>query len=109
MVPFKIGRGSQEKNDLSLDEDTSVSRGHAVITYEGGQFYLADQGSSNGTMLDDVRLAPRTPTALYDGAHIVFGKGTEVTFKVSGGPQAPGRGPDIDPDKTDYVNISQVR
>ena len=109
MVPFKIGRGAQEKNDLSLDEDTSVSRGHAVITYEGGKFYLTDQGSSNGTMLDDVRLAPRTPTALYDGAHIVFGKGTEVTFKVSGGPQAPGRGPDIDPDKTDYVNISQVR
>lgn len=109
LVPFKIGRGTQEKNDLSLDEDTSVSRNHALISYQDGQFYITDQGSSNGTMVDNVRLAPRTPTPLYEGTRIVFGKGTEVTFKLSGGPQSPGRGPTNDPDQTDYVNFSQAR
>lgn len=107
--PFKIGRGSQEKNDLSLDEDTSVSRAHAIITYQSGQMYVTDLGSSNGTTVNDVRLAPQTPVPVYDGTHIIFGKGSDVTLKLPGGPQAPGHGPDVDPDKTDYVNISQLR
>jgi VWFA-related protein len=104
-LPFKVGRGSQERNDLSLDEDTSVSRGHAVFTVEQGKFFLTDQGSSNGTFVDGVRLSPQSPTPLYNGATVVFGKGTEVTFKTTGETTMGGRGADMDPNTTDYVNI----
>ncbi|MBI5960772.1 MAG: FHA domain-containing protein, partial [Chloroflexi bacterium] len=104
--PFKVGRGTQERNDLSLDEDTSVSRNHAVISVEKGKFFITDPGSSNGTSVDGVRLTPQTPTPLFDGARIIFGKGTEVTFKTSSESTMGGRGSsDVDPNKTDYVNI----
>jgi len=106
-VPFHIGRG-QEGNDLMLDEDTSVSRNHAVIQFEKGQFFIVDQGSSNGTAVDSTRLTPQTPFPLHDGARIIFGKNTEITFEItdSGPDSGPGRDPDDDPDKTDYVRIS---
>jgi pSer/pThr/pTyr-binding forkhead associated (FHA) protein len=110
-VPFKIGRGASEANDLSLDEDTSVSRSHAVITFQNGHFFLVDQGSSNGTQVDGTRLAPQAPFQLYDGARIALGKGTELTFKLpGGGAPASGRGPGgEDPDKTDYVKIDDLK
>ncbi len=104
-VPFRIGRG-HEGNDLTLDEDTSVSRNHATIQFEKGQFFIADQGSSNGTMVDSTRLTSHTPFPLHDGARITFGKNTEVTFNVTDSGPGPGSGPSDDPDKTDYVRIS---
>jgi VWFA-related protein len=110
-VPFKIGRGTTEANDLSLDEDTSVSRSHAVISYQNGHFFLVDQGSANGTLVDDTRLAPQAPFQLYDGARIALGKGTELTFRMPGG-AAPttGRRPGSeDPDKTDYVKMDDLK
>ncbi len=93
--PFKIGRGSSEKNDLRLDEDTSVSRRHATITYENAAFLIADENSANGTALDGKRLAPQTPMALHDGAQIMIGKGTVLIFESARD--------DSDPDKTDYI------
>jgi hypothetical protein len=110
-VPFTIGRGATEANDLSLDEDTSVSRSHAVITYQNGHFFLVDQGSSNGTQVDGTRLAPQAPFQLYDGARITLGKGTELTFRLPGGSTpTSGRGSGgEDPDKTDYVKIDDLK
>jgi hypothetical protein len=111
-VPFKIGRGTTVANDLSLDEDTSVSRSHAVITYQNGHFFLVDQGSVNGTQVDGSRLAPQAPFQLYDGARITLGKGTELIFRLPGGGPAPtpGRGPGgEDLDKTDYVNMDDLK
>lgn len=44
---FRIGRGDQ--NDLVLeDRGKAVSRNHAEIRYEGGQYVLADLDSQNG-------------------------------------------------------------
>ena len=106
-VPFRIGRGMKGQPDaLSLDEDTSVSRRHAQITYEGGRFYLTDLGSSNGTRVDGVRLTPDTPHPLHNGAQIVFGKHTEATFWQE--EEGDGDATDVyfaddnDLDKTDY-------
>lgn len=108
-VPFKIGRGSQEANDLSLDEDTGVSRSHAVITYQAGVFYLTDQGSSNGTQVEGVRLAPQTPVPLRSGAQITIGKHTDLVFTLPGGGGATMVEGPIDPDKTDYINVANTR
>jgi diguanylate cyclase (GGDEF)-like protein len=49
-APFTIGRSS--KNDLFLDQE-SVSRNHARISFDGTQYWVQDQGSTNGTFVND--------------------------------------------------------
>jgi pSer/pThr/pTyr-binding forkhead associated (FHA) protein len=44
----KIGR-IPEGNDIALSNDSYVSGAHAVITQEGGDFFIEDRGSTNGT------------------------------------------------------------
>jgi VWFA-related protein len=103
--PFKIGRGTSEPNDLRLDEDTSISRRHATITYENATFYLTDENSSNGTAVDGKRLPPSMPFVLQDGARIMLGKSTVLIFGSAG----YGGDSQIDPDKTDYMNSRTLR
>jgi hypothetical protein len=100
-VPFKIGRSLQEKNDIVLEADTSISRFHAEITYDNGTFYLTDQKSSNGTSINTVRLAPNVPTPIPAGAQIQFGIGTQMTFDMK-------RSSANDPDKTDYYQLDDL-
>jgi len=107
-VPFRIGRGTQQQNDLTLQEDTSVSRSHAVITAEGGRFTITDLGSANGTRVDGVRITAEQPYPLQAGSVILLGKGTELVFYPStpdsGAGPAP-RGGDMA--RTDYVDWDQ--
>jgi pSer/pThr/pTyr-binding forkhead associated (FHA) protein len=55
-------------------EEGGVSRRHARIFRQGGQYFLEDLHSTNYTKLDGMKLAPRTPQALQSGARIDFGK-----------------------------------
>ncbi len=104
-----IGRSVDDPNSLSLDEDTSVSRQHAQITFENNAFYLTDLGSSNGTYVNGNRINPQTPTRLQNGATIIFGKNTEITFRMRPGADIEKTYVDNDPDRTDYVDMSGQR
>ena len=53
-----------------------VSRRHALLKLKDEQLNLVDLGSSNGTMLNGVKLAPHQPRALRDGDTITLGKMT---------------------------------
>jgi len=66
---FTIGK---ERNavDYCITGNSSVSRRHAVITEEGGNTYITDNGSTNGTSVNNVRLAPRHKNILNDGDRI---------------------------------------
>ena len=70
--------GRTQKCDVVIDHAT-VSRQHATIRLEEGQFRLYDLGSSNGTFLGENRV--RDPVTLEDGATVSFGK-AEFVFKV---------------------------
>jgi adenylate cyclase len=48
--------------------DSKVSRRHAIIHAQGGEFYLVDLGSRNGTLLNGQRL--RIPSQLKDNDRI---------------------------------------
>jgi sigma-B regulation protein RsbU (phosphoserine phosphatase) len=50
-----------------------VSRQHAHIVCEDGQFFVEDLGSSNGTYLNGKRMAPRTRIALTDRDTVQIG------------------------------------
>jgi adenylate cyclase len=75
---FTVGR--DYSSDLVLD-DKVVSRNHAIIRQlGGGDYFVIDSGSSNGTYVNGSRIT--VPTKLRNGDVLSFGS-LEVTF-VSG-------------------------
>jgi hypothetical protein len=75
--------------DVDLDQDdpeAKVSRRHARIIRETGQFYIEDLGSTNGTFINrGRRLLPGNRHPLNNGDEIIVGK-TFLKFVVEGGP-----------------------
>ena len=66
---FKIGKNAAVV-DYVIPNDTSISRQHAVIHRQNGQFFLTDLTSTNGTFINNQRI---TGTAqLQDGDNIRF-------------------------------------
>ncbi len=55
-------------------EEGGVSRLHARIFFEGGQYLLEDENSTNFTFLNRQRLAAKTPTPLHDNDEVRFGR-----------------------------------
>jgi hypothetical protein len=55
-------------------EEGGVSRLHARIFYESGQYMLEDENSTNFTFLNRQRLAAKTPTPLHDNDEVRFGR-----------------------------------
>ena len=71
--------------DVDLDADdpeAKVSRRHARITHRGGQYYIEDLGSTNGTFINrGRRLLPGDRQPLNDGDEVIVGK-TFLRFQV---------------------------
>lgn len=73
----RIGRGGE--NDVVITDD-SVSTRHARLEFDEGAWRITDLGSTNGTSVEGVRLAPEVPTPLHYGATVRFG-GVELHFR----------------------------
>jgi len=72
-----IGRTSD--NTISFVEDSNVSRYHAEIERRsGGEFWLVELGSSNGTTVNGSRVEREKP--LSNGDEIVFGGTSKIEF-----------------------------
>ena len=67
--PLSIGRDSG--NDIVIAKE-SVSSLHATIEYKNGYFYLEDHRSTNGTRLNDKKIAVNNPVRLKSGDKIHF-------------------------------------
>lgn len=72
-----IGNGAQ--SGIVLGDD-SVSSAHARLEYDAGGWFLTDLGSTNGTYVEGVRLAPQIPTQLAYGSIVRFG-GMALEFR----------------------------
>jgi VWFA-related protein len=79
--PFVIGR---VEGNLII-KDPNISRRHAQITYEPASltYYIADLNSSNGTRLNEQRLASGQPVPLTRGAMIGLGPNVTIRFDLS--------------------------
>ena len=64
----RLGRAIE--NDIVL-EDSTVSQRHAVISFDAGQAFLRDLGSSNGTFIDGSKV---DGGRLTNGSEIAFGR-----------------------------------
>lgn len=72
-----IGRG--EDAGLQVQEG-HISRHHALLQVSGGNFYLQDLGSQNGTYWEEQRLAAKQPIQIYPGQYFKIGR---AVFTVS--------------------------
>ncbi len=63
--------------------DPYISRRHATIREQGGQFVLIDEGSGNGTLLNGAKIQPRMQYPLQPGSRIQIGD-TIIEFQAMG-------------------------
>jgi predicted component of type VI protein secretion system len=70
IIPGGVSIGRAPENGVALVSDSTVSRRHAHIVEEGGQHVLYDDGSSNGTFVNRVRVSVQ---ALAQGDVAQFG------------------------------------
>ena len=76
-----IGRWDADKGvlpeiDLTNDDPGNyISRRHARIFLRGGEYFIEDMGSMNGTFVNkSPRLIPNSPMKLQNGDEIVMGR-----------------------------------
>jgi ABC-type multidrug transport system ATPase subunit/pSer/pThr/pTyr-binding forkhead associated (FHA) protein len=81
-MPFKITKNSiwlgRDPNcDIVMEADAvMVSRKHAEIRHEGDNFIVYDNGSFNGTLINEQRIS--TPTPVYHNDEVQLGLGGPV-------------------------------
>lgn len=73
-----VSLGRESGNDIVIQGDPTVSRRHAVFEMRGGQPFIIDQGSANGTFVNGARV---TEAALHPGDEVVLGQ-TRMRFEV---------------------------
>jgi hypothetical protein len=70
--------GREESNAVALPDDSTVSRRHARVSSDSGQFTIYDEGSSNGTFVNGVKV---TEQVLRSGDEIQIGT-TRLRFEA---------------------------
>jgi pSer/pThr/pTyr-binding forkhead associated (FHA) protein len=75
----KVKIGRDPSNQVVIPDDTFTSRHHAWITFEEGDFWIEDLGSTNGSLLNGHPVVKRQ--VLSAGDKIRVGH-TELTFEA---------------------------
>lgn len=78
--PFRIGKAGDAK-DVELFNN-AISRKHADILKEHGQYYITDLDSTNGTYINGKKIQPGVKELLTDGMLVRFAN-TEFKFCVT--------------------------
>lgn len=65
---FNIGRDPEA--NLVIRKDTKTSRKHATITRRGQAYFIEDNGSSNGTLVNGAKIAAATELKVGDKVKI---------------------------------------
>lgn len=85
---LRIGRGPG--NDVTL-ADEEVSRHHARVWIQGGQVYIQDLGSTNGTFVNEVKIGG--PQVLWPGDRVRIGHTTLQLMAVPSAASVPRSSP----------------
>jgi hypothetical protein len=80
-IQDNIALGRRDDNDVVID-DPQISRRHASLSWEEGEFVLRDLGSANGTFLNAVRITE--PHVLREGDAIGLGGDVVLSFSIMG-------------------------
>lgn len=75
----RVAIGSGRDNDVVIADD-SISTSHALLEFEHGGWRITDLDSTNGTFVENVRMAPQVPTPLPYGSSVRLG-GLKLHFR----------------------------
>ena len=75
-MPFLLGR---ENCELTVRNDPKISRRHAKITVDNGQYFILDLNSANGVFVEEQRIPSHLPTPIRVGTQIRLGESTVLT------------------------------
>lgn len=73
---LKVGRGRD--NDIQIKNDSKVSRFHCRLYRKGNQFFIEDNKSSNGTLVNGELITERR---LFGGEEVIIGE-TFFRFRI---------------------------
>jgi pSer/pThr/pTyr-binding forkhead associated (FHA) protein len=77
----RLSIGRLAASEVALAWDSEVSRAHALLELIGGAWTVEDRGSSNGTLVNSVRI--NRPHVLRDGDVVRVGR-TQLVFHAGG-------------------------
>ncbi len=73
--------GRAGSSDILLDQGVLTSRHHALLKQEGDHYFIYDQRSANGVMVNGEKIVDETAYEIKDGDHIVIGE-YELVFHL---------------------------
>jgi pSer/pThr/pTyr-binding forkhead associated (FHA) protein len=79
--PEALTLGRTDASDLSLPDDTGLSRRHATFSLRDESVWVFDEGSTNGSFVGGERVAP-DGLALSDGSEVHIGSATTVAVRI---------------------------
>ena len=83
-VKLTVGRDAQ--CEFTLDSKAYpkiLSKKHCVVVCKEGKLYLMDNGSTNGTLVNGIKVDKRKPMPLSSGSLIVFGgKRSDLSYEI---------------------------
>lgn len=95
-----IGRGAG--NVIQLDDET-VSAQHARISYQGGQWWLEDLASRNGTMVNELMI--QEPLVITYGDELSLGR---VSARMESGPVPDEEGAVVSPEAPQGKEVAEA-
>lgn len=72
LVNFPIEVGNSSGDAKCVIDNQTVSRKHALLTFECGIYYVEDLGSTNGTFVNGSRIPSYEPIQIKEGDEISF-------------------------------------
>ena len=92
-IPISAGSttvGRRAGNDYVISGDPYVSGRHAELRADGPAVTITDLGSTNGTLVNGMRLAPSEPVELQQGDEVSIGQSRYVFELVDNSRTPPG-------------------
>jgi hypothetical protein len=83
-----VSIGRSPGNTIALESDT-ISRYHLSITRQGGETFITDLDSQNGTFIDGARLASNQPRAITGGEEVQIGELRLIFLDLDENPTRP--------------------
>jgi pSer/pThr/pTyr-binding forkhead associated (FHA) protein len=93
-----ISVGRHDSNDCTLPY-AGVSRRHAEIRHQGGEWLIVDLESTNGTFVNGVRIPAYEPHPLRDGDRIRLGRAEILVAESAALRRVPPDQPPIEPER----------